>query len=749
MKKRFLSTFMALLMVCSLVMYLPNINLSVSAVTQSSVSSQLYDYISEYNGRTATSDQMYMGSQCKGFANWIFLNIFDEYIGAYPSSANYTISNPQAETIGIIDPGYLDEDSSRELLQKAKPGDYIQVQRSIAKSNGKCGPHSMIVVSVESDGVNVLDCNSDGKNTIKYYLYTWSQFDYDNRGMSLYHAWDYEDEHELTICYNANGGNISGSDYEVSSNDDICYSDGSLLKEVWEDGYGHEYGLYNASTFGLHRDNYEFLGWSFNPDSGRIFGEDEALISNDLYPDITDESATIKLYARWGCHSVTIRYNAFGGTIADGKDYYVAGNGDIYNSDDTITEEVWENGKGHEYGLYNASTFGLTRKNCEFLGWSLEEESGRIFGEDEKIISNDLYPNVTNQSGTIKLYAQWGGHLMAESEGAGQTLPDGDYWISNAIDPNYLVHPDSNGTATNGTNVRMNLYEGNEWSKNDLFTVKYLGNGYYSITQSGTNMAISTATTSLRHRTNIVMMPESNQETCQWTIRKKSSGYSIQSRSNALYFDVKTDTTNNSNLQTFESNDTKSQLFSFIRYEESVPVIENPTISYISGDNCVKLTWTSVKNAEKYAVCGYINNKWQKLAEGSDTSYIVKNLKAGTEYKVAVIAMTDGEWNTDFSNAITVSSNSVYPEVASVEYNEEFHQFRIKWSAVPNAQQYGIAVKLSGKWKIRKIVDAKTTTFTSPKLTPGKTYEMVICAKVNGEWDTSRIANRTFKVTIQ
>ena len=188
-------------------------------------------------------------------------------------------------------------------------------------------------------------------------------------------------------------------------------------------------------------------------------------------------------------------------------------------------------------------------------------------------------------------------------------------------------------------------------------------------------------------------------------------------------------------------------------YELIDDVKQNPTITYQKGDNSVNLTWTAVDNAEKYAVYGYVNSTWQKFAECSGTSYTVKNLKAGTDYKVAVIAMIDGEWNTDFSNAIVVSPNpiqfSAYPDVTSVEYSEEFHQFRLKWKRVQNAEQYGIAVKLSGKWKVKNTVDSNTTTYTSPKLTPGMTYEMVICAKVNGEWDTSKLSHRIITVVVK
>ena len=167
-------------------------NVKALAITQSTVSSQLNSLIGQYANHTATSAQMYMGSQCKGFANWIFLKIFGVYIGAYPENANYKLSNANAQLVGMITPGSLNESTAKTLLQKASPGDYIQVQRSIAKSGGKCGPHSMIVVGVSTDGVQVFDCNSDGRNTIKTYLYTWPKFNYDNRAMTLYHAYNYQ-----------------------------------------------------------------------------------------------------------------------------------------------------------------------------------------------------------------------------------------------------------------------------------------------------------------------------------------------------------------------------------------------------------------------------------------------------------------------------------------------------------------------------------------------------------------------------
>ncbi len=243
MKKRLRRAFAFLISITILVCCIPNI--SSQAATQSGVTNQLNTLISQYTGRTATSSQMYMGSQCKGFANWVFKQLFGVYIGPYPESANYKISNANAQLVGMIDPGGLTESSAKALLQKAKPGDYIQVQRSMAKSGGRCGPHSMIVVDVKSDGVQIFDCNSDGRNTIKTYLYTWSKFDYDNRGMSLYHAYNYQvDVSTAKPSYSnfwLSQKNTSYTEYALGDNIEVNV-DGSNYDQLWmgidKDGVG-------------------------------------------------------------------------------------------------------------------------------------------------------------------------------------------------------------------------------------------------------------------------------------------------------------------------------------------------------------------------------------------------------------------------------------------------------------------------------------------------------------------------------
>lgn len=171
---------------------------------------------------------------------------------------------------------------------------------------------------------------------------------------------------------------------------------------------------------------------------------------------------------------------------------------------------------------------------------------------------------------------------------------------------------------------------------------------------------------------------------------------------------------------------------------------ENPDVTYTPGNGCATLNWDAVNGAEKYAVYGYVNGSWTKFKETDDTSYIVKGLSAGNDYEVAVIAKFNGEWYEDFSKAITVTANSAYPEIDSVLLSKKTHQAKITWDGVPNAEQYGVAVYINGKWTIQGYT--KTTSFTTPKLTPGDIYRVVVCARVNGKWDTNKIAERAFKL---
>nr|WLV73900.1 cellobiohydrolase [synthetic construct] len=81
------------------------------------------------------------------------------------------------------------------------------------------------------------------------------------------------------------------------------------------------------------------------------------------------------------------------------------------------------------------------------------------------------------------------------------------------------------------------------------------------------------------------------------------------------------------------------------------------------------------------------------------------------------------------------TDDKTYPTNIKVAYSEQYHQMRFTWDKVKNADKYGIAVYLAGKWRIQTS-NITTNSYTSPKnMTPGMSYKVAIAARVNGTWD--------------
>lgn len=109
-----------------------------------------------------------------------------------------------------------------------------------------------------------------------------------------------------------------------------------------------------------------------------------------------------------------------------------------------------------------------------------------------------LRPNYKNDPPVPK------GYVMSESEGAGQTIPDGDYWILSALSRNFWVDIPGDEISKNGENVTTYIREVNEVpSKYDAWTVTYLNNGYYKIKQKDTDLCLDVADASLYAGTNV------------------------------------------------------------------------------------------------------------------------------------------------------------------------------------------------------------------------------------------------------
>ena len=211
-------------------------------------------------------------------------------------------------------------------------------------------------------------------------------------------------------------------------------------------------GLWNASSFGLKKAGYKFVGWSANDGTDTIFDQDDSTLKpSEIYPEIKNTSAEITLYPVWESNDFYVAYNSNKATGAMSsvkvhrgdeitlsenkftKDGYLFAGWNVYSKEADkwyvdgagwVTESEISS-KGYEKKLYSeADTISFDDKWCDsvlieegdtlvfYAVWDLEDysltpakngvvidsENGFIYGLAEGIWSLDKYINCKNCS---------------------------------------------------------------------------------------------------------------------------------------------------------------------------------------------------------------------------------------------------------------------------------------------------------------------------------------------------------------
>ena len=183
-------------------------------------------------------------------------------------------------------------------------------------------------------------------------------------------AWSY------TISYNANGGSGAPSNQTKYYNKDLTLSSTKPT-----------------------RSGYTFVGWSTSSSAtSATYSAGGSYKSN----------AAATLYAVWAVNTLTIKYHVNGGTL-DSDTYYTSG-GIVYGTSTSaaVTTVGRYNNALSSSGLYNASTFGLSRTGYQFQGWKVGSSGTTVFNQDDaSIVPTDLTSNIKNGSCSIVMYAVW------------------------------------------------------------------------------------------------------------------------------------------------------------------------------------------------------------------------------------------------------------------------------------------------------------------------------------------------------
>lgn len=180
------------------------------------------------------------------------------------------------------------------------------------------------------------------------------------------------------------------------------------------------------------------------------------------------------------------------------------------------------------------------------------------------------------------------GHVMEEGEAAGQTIPNGGYWIYNEHDMNYFLDVPGVEFSHDGANVQMWYDSSNMPSEFDVWTVTYLENGFYKIRQRGTNLCLDVSDASINRGANVQLSNDNSSFSQQWSISKTQHGYTLQARCSSYNLDViDGKIESGTNVRTWSANDQKAQSFCFIPYSPDERPIEDGVynIQSVCSDN--------------------------------------------------------------------------------------------------------------------------------------------------------------------
>lgn len=285
------------------------------------------------------------------------------------------------------------------------------------------------------------------------------------------------------------------------------------------------------------------------------------------------------------------------------------------------------------------------------------------------------------------------------SSGAGQTIPDGNYVIANAGQPDKTIftYLDIYGTekpAASHRNVSItNSAVGGDLPEYEVWTVTYLNNGFYSIKQCGTNMSLDVSGTGTENGANIQVYNYVGTNTQQWSISKNGrNGYRIQAKSSGFSLDVQGGgVTPETNVEQYTNNDTNAQSWFFVPWHPEQPISDGRYILLSALNEKIELdvSGDSASIAENTNV-----QIWNDAATSQFNSFDIKKLDNGY-YSIIHAAsgkaldVTGGGSNPSANIAVHTANGSIAQQWA-ITKEGDYYVIRAKCSG------YALAVQNSG-----------------------------------------------------
>ena len=222
-----------------------------------------------------------------------------------------------------------------------------------------------------------------------------------------------------------------------------------------------------------------------------------------------------------------------------------------------------------------------------------------------------------------------------------QTIEDGTYIIKTALNEKYGLDV-SQASKANGANIQLFEYVK---EKQQQFNVKYIGDGFYTITALHSGKALDVAGAGKIPGTNVIQYELNNSNAQKWMIKDAGNGtYNIISKCNGLYLDVTAaNAQNRTNIHVYTGNGTKAQKFKFIEINKKIvgeQTIEDGTYAIKTALNekyGLDVSQVSSKNGANIQLFEYVRQSQQKfnVKYMGDGYYKITALHSGKVLDVA------------------------------------------------------------------------------------------------------------------
>lgn len=230
------------------------------------------------------------------------------------------------------------------------------------------------------------------------------------------------------------------------------------------------------------------------------------------------------------------------------------------------------------------------------------------------------YANIQMYTGNKSTAQKW--KFIAWGANVGQTIEDGDYHIVSAVNNNFSVDV-SNSSIDNNANIYLFQITSNS---NQIFTVTYLGNGFYKLICKHSEKVIDVDGNGNKVGANVRQYTDTGQNNQQWIIKDAGNGYyNIISKCSGLYLDLKDGKdSNQQNIQVYLGNGTSAQKWAFIKergnkivFDMQGGYVDGPYTTYVanginaprnSGDLIIYNIFGQEINTNKYGVEGKIDS---------------------------------------------------------------------------------------------------------------------------------------------